>query len=92
MIDMARISAKGQVTIPAAVRTMLGLKEGDRVVFAVKDGNVVLVNSNHSAWQELQEAFSDAAEGAGFACEEDVVKYCSEIRQERWEKLHGRDD
>jgi antitoxin PrlF len=34
----ARISSKGQVTIPKAVREALSLAEGDRVVFRVVDG------------------------------------------------------
>jgi len=86
MMDMARISVKGQVTIPIAIRKILGLKEGDKVVFAEKDGNVVLLNSNHLAWRELQAGFTGAAEEAGFTSEEDAVQYCREIRQEKWEK------
>ena len=34
----ARLSSKGQLTVPLAVREALALKEGDRVVFRV-DGN-----------------------------------------------------
>jgi AbrB family looped-hinge helix DNA binding protein len=36
------ISSKGQVTIPLAVRHRLGLKEGDRVEFAVEQGQTIL--------------------------------------------------
>jgi len=38
------ISAKGQITIPRAIRKHLGLKPGDRVKFFVHpDGGVVLL-------------------------------------------------
>jgi antitoxin PrlF len=38
------INAKGQVTIPEAIREHLGLKPGDRVKFFVRpDGGVVLL-------------------------------------------------
>jgi antitoxin PrlF len=36
------VSSKGQVTIPQEIRIRLGLKEGDRVEFAVEDGRTVL--------------------------------------------------
>ena len=92
MMDIARVSMKGQVTIPIAIRRMLGLKGGDKVVFAEKDGSMVLLNSNHLAWQELQAGFDGAAEEAGFISEEDVVQYCRELRQEKWEQRNGRND
>ncbi len=36
----ARLSSKGQVTIPKAVRDALGVEEGDPVIFRI-DGNLV---------------------------------------------------
>ena len=92
MMDISRISVKGQVTIPVAIRKILGLKEGDKVVFAEKDGNVMLLNSNRLAWKELQEGFAGAAEEAGWASEQDVVDYCKEIRRELWEEKYGHND
>lgn len=38
---MARVTAKGQVTIPVTVRFALGIAPGDEVVFAVEDGRGV---------------------------------------------------
>lgn len=34
----AKITSKGQVTIPKEVREALGVKEGDSLVFEVEDG------------------------------------------------------
>ena len=36
------MTQKGQVTIPVAVRRMLGLKPGDRVRFLTQDGRTVV--------------------------------------------------
>jgi AbrB family looped-hinge helix DNA binding protein len=38
----AKITGKGQVTIPKRIRDELGLKPGDRVLFVLRDGEVVL--------------------------------------------------
>ena len=37
-VEFAKLTSKGQVTIPVAVRKALGLKQGDKLVF-VQDGN-----------------------------------------------------
>ena len=42
MIWTAKISSKGQITLPKGVREYLGLRDGDRVVLRVKDDQVLL--------------------------------------------------
>ncbi|GHV19414.1 AbrB family transcriptional regulator [Clostridia bacterium] len=91
-MDVARISSKGQVTIPIEIRRRLGLKEGDKVVFTEQNDNIVLLNSNRLAWRELQKAFEGAAEEAGFKDEQDVVDFCKEVRREMWDNSHGHND
>lgn len=41
MDAVARVSSKGQITIPRAVREALGVKQGDAVLFRVKGERVV---------------------------------------------------
>lgn len=41
----ARISSKGQVTVPKPVREALGLMEGDRVVFRVEGQRATLART-----------------------------------------------
>lgn len=42
MIKTARISSKGQITLPLEIRTRLGVGEGDRVEFHVEKGVTTL--------------------------------------------------
>jgi len=41
----ARLTSKGQVTIPKIVREVLGLQEGDTVVFRVEQGRAMLART-----------------------------------------------
>lgn len=41
----ARLSSKGQVTVPRAVRDALALEEGDRLVFRVEGDHAVLART-----------------------------------------------
>jgi len=41
----ARITSKGQITIPKVVREALGLAEGDTVLFRVEDGRATLART-----------------------------------------------
>lgn len=41
----ARMSSKGQITVPKAVREALGLGEGDAVVFRVEGDRAVLART-----------------------------------------------
>lgn len=41
----AKLTSKGQVTVPKAVRDALGLKEGDQIVFRVEGSRAVLART-----------------------------------------------
>ena len=90
-MDMARISSKGQVTIPVDIRRKLGLKEGDKVVFLEKGSDVILVNSNRLAFAEFQKEMMGEAEKAGVGSEQDVVDLVREARRKLWGERHERD-
>jgi AbrB family looped-hinge helix DNA binding protein len=81
-MNLARITAKGQITIPIEIRKSLGVKAGDKVVFIKSENGIMLANSNKVAWENIQGVMEGEAEKAGFHSEEDVVDYCKEIRKE----------
>jgi antitoxin PrlF len=41
----ARVTSKGQVTVPKAVRDALGIKEGDELIFRVEGRRAVLART-----------------------------------------------
>jgi len=42
----ARLSSKGQLTVPKAVREALGLNEGDELVFRVEGNRAVMARTD----------------------------------------------
>jgi antitoxin PrlF len=76
MIDVTKMSSKGQVTIPVEVRKALKLSEGSKVAFVTdENGRFYIVNSSLIALKNVQNAFEGEAEKAGIENEEDVVRF-----------------
>lgn len=81
-IDNAKVMAKGQVTIPKDVRTVLGISSGSRVTFVVENGSVRLVNAAVYAMQMMQKEMEDVRGTDGLETEEAVMQTVKEIRSE----------
>ena len=45
-MEVAKITSKGQITIPISIRRKLELSEGDKVLFIYKPEGVMMVNPN----------------------------------------------
>ena len=73
----ARLTSKGQLTIPKEVREALGLRAGDRVFFTVRDGAAVLAKV--PGFLELASSVPVPAELSG--------KSWKEIREETWRRV-----
>ena len=90
-MELAKVMSKGQVTIPVGIRKRLNLKEGDKVIFLEKDGNIVIANSAMVALAQVQEEFTGEAERLGLTNEQVVVDLVEGVRREireeqnRWE-------
>jgi len=82
-MELAKITSKGQITIPVNIRRKLGVKEGDKVLFVEEGGKIYILNASMEALKEAQAAFAGEAERAGLKNEDDVVAMVKEIRQER---------
>lgn len=82
-MELAKITSKGQITIPVDIRRKLGVKEGDKILFIEEEGKIYMLNSSMEALREAQAAFSGEAERAGLKDEEDVAALMKAFRRER---------
>lgn len=82
-MDIAKLTSKGQITVPRDIREKLKLKQGDKVLFMEDDGKVYLVNSSLSALKDLTNAMRGEAVKQGLTSEEDVNALVREVRSFR---------
>ncbi|GHU49049.1 AbrB family transcriptional regulator [Clostridia bacterium] len=81
-VDNAKIMAKGQITLPKDIRTVLRLATGDRVTLICEGDRVVLMNSAVYAMRVLQKEMDGEAEKAGLRSDDDVVDMIMNMRAE----------
>ena len=79
-MDLAKITMRGQITIPAEIRRKLGVKDGDKVIFLEENGRIIIENAALVALKRAQDAFAGEAARLGLQTEQDVVDMIREMR------------
>ena len=91
-MEIAKITSRGQITIPVDIRKKLGLKEGDKVIFVEDGDKIVFANATKIAFENIRKAFAGEAERLGIKDEQDVVALVDEVRKEMWEERYANND
>ena len=79
-MELAKVTSKGQITIPQEIRKKLKLKEGDKVFFVEDNGSIQFLNASQVAIRAVQNGMSGEAEKCGFSTEDDVIQYIKQLR------------
>ncbi|WP_242830466.1 AbrB/MazE/SpoVT family DNA-binding domain-containing protein [Desulfitobacterium hafniense] len=82
-MEVSRVTSKGQITIPKAVRERLNIAEGDKVAFIEKDGNIVITKSSVIALREFLDSMSAEAKAKGIT-EQDMLSELEAVREAMW--------
>jgi len=85
-MDIAKVTSKGQITIPRDIRMKMNIKSGDKIIFFEDNGRYFLQNSASDAikaLEALQNEMINEAGKAGFKNPDDVVKYIKSLRKEK---------
>ena len=82
-MELAKITSKGQITIPRDIRKKMNLKTGDKILFFEENDRFFLQNSNSVVLSDFQEAMKGAAQEAGFKSPDDVMNYIKQIRNSK---------
>ena len=91
-MELAKITMRGQITIPIEIRRKLGVKDGDKVIFIEENGRIIMENAAMIALKNAQDAFVGEADRLGLKNEQDVVDLVKDVRREVWEENHAHND
>lgn len=79
-MELAKVTSKGQVTIPIEICKKLGIKNGDKILFVEESGRVYMMNSSMDALREAQKALEGEADRLGLRNDDDVMAMIKEIK------------
>ena len=82
-MELAKVTTKGQITIPKSIRDLLELKEGSKIIFIQKGKDIIIKNSAMLTLEKIQNAFEGEAERLSLKDEDDVVNMIKEFRKTR---------
>ena len=77
-MNVAKVSTRGQITVPAEIRRMLNLRSGDKILFFQKQGGEVIMRNAFA--EPIRKA--QAADMMNVRGEEDVQSLVDELRCE----------
>ena len=77
-MNLAKISANGQITVPVEIRRQLGLKSGDKILFLQKQNGEIVVSNASAA--SIRKAQAGAADALGVSGEDDIQALVDEVR------------
>lgn len=85
-MNLAKVSANGQITVPIEIRRVLKLKEGDKILFLQNEnGEITIGNASTQALFKAQRAFAGVAEKLGVKNDDDVQALVDDVRYGRAE-------
>jgi len=91
-MEVAKITSRGQITIPIDIRKKLGVREGDKVIFIEDQNRIIVANAAKIAFANLRTGFEGEAERLGLNDEKDVVALVDEVRGKMWEERYAGND
>ncbi|UOF92624.1 AbrB/MazE/SpoVT family DNA-binding domain-containing protein [Fodinisporobacter ferrooxydans] len=83
-MEVSRVTSKGQITIPKAIRERLNLVEGDKVAFIEDEtGKIIITKSSVVALREFLDSMAKEASAKGVT-EEELLNDLEQVREEMW--------
>ena len=82
MVNITKVSSKGQIVIPSEIREKMNLEEGNLLIVSDSDDIIQLKKlemTKVKSWEEATKPFKDAAKKSGFS-KEDLKKLILESR------------
>ncbi|MDY6367101.1 MAG: AbrB/MazE/SpoVT family DNA-binding domain-containing protein [Clostridia bacterium] len=82
MLEVTKISSKGQITVPIELRKKLNLSTGGKLAFIEgEDGRIYVVNSSMLALRTAQASFKGVAKTVGINNENELLEIIKTVKE-----------
>ena len=78
LIEMGKISARGQVAIPTEIREKMHLKDGQKVIFVLSGDTLIVKKIEDLSWEQITKPLREAKKKIK---EDDVVDLVHKLRK-----------
>jgi AbrB family looped-hinge helix DNA binding protein len=82
IVEMGKISSRGQIAIPTDIRNQLGLNEGSKVLFFTEDYSLLIKKVTEQTFAQITRPLKIAAKKAGMK-EKDVPDMIHRFRKKK---------
>jgi AbrB family looped-hinge helix DNA binding protein len=59
-IEIGTVSSRGQIAIPSEMRQLMGLKEGEKVLFLLDKGTLLVKKVQDMSWETITKPLREA--------------------------------
>lgn len=80
IIEMGSISSRGQIAIPSSIRKELGLEEGNKIVFIVKNNSIIMKKITTTSFEELTKPLVESISKTDLK-EEKITEIINKVRK-----------
>ena len=80
IVEIGKISSRGQVAIPSDIRNQLGLQEGSKVLFLLEDDTLLMKKVTAESFAQLTKPLREAKKKIK---EEDVTNFIHKLRERK---------
>ena len=82
VIELGKISARGQIAIPAEIRREMDLQEGQRVLFVLENDTLIIKKVTTQTFAQITKPLKEAAKKVGLQ-EKDVSEMVQQFRKSK---------
>jgi len=86
IVEMGTVSSRGQIAIPSSIREEMGLEEGSKILFLLKDNTIIMRKVIPESWEEITRPFREAKKKIK---ESEVPDLIHKMRKEKNENRSG---
>ena len=80
LVDMGKVSSRGQIAIPSEIRKQMGLSDGSKVLFVLENDMLLMKRVSSETFSEITAPLRRAKKKIK---EEDVSSFVHKIRKRR---------